>query len=293
MKLLALAEYWYNTSFHSAIGMSPFEAMYGRAPISFGVALPQDTLSAGLDQWLQERQVMSHLIKQHLERAAAHMKLQVDKNRTKCQFSVGYWVFLKLQSYVQTSVAHCSSQKLAFRFFGPFQIIQRVGNVAYKLKLPDSAMIDPVFHVSQLKQAIGGKHQVVTLPDETLPDDCHGFHVPELILSKKMVGHGRRIVQKVLVKWSSLPASLATWEDAEALRRQFPAAPAWGQAVSYGGGNVSTTMHESVGIEDDVQAESPRLLVGRRAGVRVRRPSVRVSGPKWCNPIVYESTGGI
>jgi hypothetical protein len=49
MKLLALAEYWYNTSFHSAIGMSPFEAMYGRAPISFGLALPQDTLSAGLD----------------------------------------------------------------------------------------------------------------------------------------------------------------------------------------------------------------------------------------------------
>jgi hypothetical protein len=60
----------------------------------------------------------------------------------------------------------------------------------------------------------------------TLPTDFHGFQVPEVILNKRMVSHGRRTVQQVLVKWSSFPASPATWEDIEALKQQFPAAPA-------------------------------------------------------------------
>jgi hypothetical protein len=168
MKWLSLAEYWYNTSFHSAIGRSPFQALHGRSPRSFGLTAHQDILSVDLDQWLKERRVVTSLIKQHLERATAHMKAQLDKNRTGRQFLEGDCVFLKLQPYAQTSIAQRARQKLAFRFFG--QIIQRIGQVAYKLKLPLSSMIHLVFHVSQLKVAKGGKHQVATLPTE-----FHGF----------------------------------------------------------------------------------------------------------------------
>jgi hypothetical protein len=96
MKWLSLAEYWYNNSYHTAIKRSPFEAIYGSSPSSFGMYLPQDTLPGGLEEWLQERQLMSSLIKQHLLRAANRMKLQADKNRIERRFSVGDWVFLKL-----------------------------------------------------------------------------------------------------------------------------------------------------------------------------------------------------
>jgi hypothetical protein len=59
----------------------------------------------GLEQWLQDRQVANALIKKHLHRAAAHTKFQADKGRTERVFDIGDWVFLKLQPYVQSSLA--------------------------------------------------------------------------------------------------------------------------------------------------------------------------------------------
>lgn len=76
------------------------------------------------------------------------MKQQADKGRIEREFSVGDSVYVKLQPYVQTSVATRANHKLSFKYFGPFPIVQRVGKVAYKLQLPDSAVIHPVFHVS-------------------------------------------------------------------------------------------------------------------------------------------------
>lgn len=54
-------------------------------------------------------------------------------------------VFLKLQPYVQSSMAHRAHHKLAFKFFGPYRILEHVGKVDYRLELPDSTTIHPVF----------------------------------------------------------------------------------------------------------------------------------------------------
>ena len=180
------------------------------------------------------------------------MKKQADKHRSERSFNVGDWVFLKLQPYVQSSVAARSNNKLSLKFFGPFRVLKRVGAVAYLLILPVTATVHPVFHVSLLKSSPGS--QTVS---SSLPSDLVAFQVPERFLQWRWTP-GDHPVHQVLVKWSHMPASLSTWEAVEELRRQFPRAPAWGHAGSQEGGNVSTGSVPASSDRDDPAGGSVR-----------------------------------
>lgn len=76
---------------------------------------------------------MQSLVRQHLTRAQNKMKHQADKHRSVRSFTPGDSIYLKAQPYVQTSLAPRSSNKLAFRFFGPFTVLDKIGQSAYKL----------------------------------------------------------------------------------------------------------------------------------------------------------------
>lgn len=81
------------------------------------------------------------------------MQRQADKKCTEQQFTLGDYVFL-LRLYVQQSVTQRTSHKLSFKFFEPYQVMQKMGAVAYKLQPSPSSHIHPVIHVSQLKKAL-------------------------------------------------------------------------------------------------------------------------------------------
>ncbi|KAF8393178.1 hypothetical protein HHK36_021419 [Tetracentron sinense] len=152
---LAWAEYWYNTSSHSSTRCTPFRALYGRDSPHL-IHYEQGTASVSLvDQLLADRNAILDDLRMHLLRAQQRMKMQADNKRHHEEFNEGDLVFLKLRPYRQRSLAQRKYEKLAARYYGPFKVLQRIGKVAYKLDLPPSTMIHPVFHVSQLRPARG------------------------------------------------------------------------------------------------------------------------------------------
>jgi hypothetical protein len=164
------------------LGYTPFKVLYGHDPNQLGFDVVESCQHGDLNNWLQERELMLQLVRQHLHRALLKIQQYVDNKRSFCQFAVGDSVYLKLQPYIQTSLATRSSNKLSFRYFGPFKITDKIGSVAYRLALPDSSSIHPVFHVSQLKKVIAASHQVST----ELPDPSIQLQVPLRVLDRRL-----------------------------------------------------------------------------------------------------------
>jgi hypothetical protein len=148
-------------------------------------------------------------------------------------------VFVKLQPYVQTSVVSRPCPKFAYKFYGPFKILAKIGSAAYKLELPPSSLIHPVFHASQLKTFIPDHTPVFSsLP---VPLELNAEEVyPEEILERRLMKRCNGDHLQVKIKWSNLPVNVATWEDYEVLKARFKDAPVWAQTDSQGSGTVTT-----------------------------------------------------
>jgi hypothetical protein len=107
--------------------------------------------------------------------------------------------------------------------------MEKVGSVAYKLKLPDGSVVDHVFHVSQLKTYTPDYSPMhPTLPDIPTLDVLEVL--PEKILDRRLVKKGNVAITQILVQWLGLPESSSTWEDYNVLKTRFPVVAAWGQA---------------------------------------------------------------
>ncbi|KAJ0578410.1 putative nucleotidyltransferase, Ribonuclease H [Helianthus annuus] len=217
VKWLSLAEFWYNTNYHNALGITPFQALYGYPPPLFVPYVPRDVRTAAVNEVLQDREETIKLLRFALQKAQNRMKQTADNNRSEREFQIGDHVYVKLHPYGQTTLRSSHFNKLGPKFFGPFMIIERIGAVAYRLDLPDDAQVHPVFHVSLLKHARGNTTQTTPLP-------CNPrFQFKPLqVLDKKMVRRGNRATVKGLVQWDSLPITEATWENLEDLQLRFP-----------------------------------------------------------------------
>lgn len=248
-KWLPLAEYWYNSNFHTALGCSPFKALYGyeapmmtMLPVSVG-----DQSLAG--QTLLDRESHLERPKQHLATAQNWMKIQADRNRVDREFQIREHVLLKLQPYVQQLVVSRPYPKLAYKFYGPFQILERIGSATYKLELPEHSLIHPVFHVSQFKP-FTPKHSPVFSELPKAFDLTTTDLQPELVLDRRLVKKGNHAIPQVLIKWCKLPAEAATWEDLYVVRQRFPEAVAWEQETSVAGGDARPYTGEKAGCSN-------------------------------------------
>jgi hypothetical protein len=112
------------------------------------------------------------------------MKQQADKHRTEREFELGDWVFVRLQPYKQLSLKQQGKNKLAPRFYEPYQVNKKISQVVYRVDLPDKSCIHNVFHVSCLKKVLG-KHQTTQTMFPTFDDEGKIVLEPKCILSTR------------------------------------------------------------------------------------------------------------
>jgi hypothetical protein len=115
------------------------------------------------------------------------------------------------------------------KYFGLYQVLEKIGEAAYKLELPEHKQVHPVFHVSQIKPYTTD-YVSVFQPSSLLPQLDLLDLEPEAVLDRRLSKKGNSAVVQVLVKWSSLPLEMVTWEDYHVIIARIAGAAAWGQA---------------------------------------------------------------
>ena len=246
---LAWAEYWFNTSFNASTQLSPFQALYGRSPpILFrGETYPSKVLE--VQALVATRDEVLAELKDNLSLAQQRMKFFADQRRREVQFELGDWVFLKFQPYRMRSLARKPNEKLSPRFYGPYQILQRVGPVAYRLALPPTCRLHPVFHISRLKKAVPPQQQPQELP-AGLSEEGILQTEPERLLDIRTTPAG---ATEVLVKWLDLPDCENSWELLSALQSQFPAVHLEDKVALLGGSSVRSQQFGQVYVRRNRQ----------------------------------------
>jgi hypothetical protein len=205
--------------------MSPFEALYEYAPPLLHQLSVPCNVAADTTVTIQEKDHMVKILQANLLQAQNRMKKYADANRTERTFLVGDMVYLKMQPYRETALGLRNALKLTSKWYGPFKIIQLVGNRAYKLQLPEGTLLHNVFHVNQLKKHIGDKAVPTPgLPLVTPTGKIKGN--PAAILQRRQVprreGSYDVAVPQWLIHWHAMTVEEATWEDASWVQATFP-----------------------------------------------------------------------
>ncbi|KAA0054669.1 pol protein [Cucumis melo var. makuwa] len=219
---LHLMEFAYNNSFQATIRMTPFEALYGkccRSPICWGEVGEQRLMGPELVQSTNEA---IQKIRSRMHTAQSRQKSYVDVRRKDLEFDVGDKVFLKVAP-MKGVLRFERRGKLSPRFVGPFEILERIGPVAYRLTLPPSLLaVYDVFHVSMLRKYVLDPSHVVDYEPLEIDENLSYTKQPVEVLAREVKMLRNREIPLVKVLWQNHRVEDATWEREDDIRSRYP-----------------------------------------------------------------------
>jgi len=202
--------------------MPPFEALYGRrcrSPICWEEV--GDRRLFGPDV-IQEATEKIKLIKERIKAAQSRQKAYADNRRRPLEFEVGDSVFLKV-SPMKGVRRTGGKNKLAPRYVGPFEILDKIGPVAYRLALPPALeRMHNVFHVSQLRKYVPDPSHVISYEPLHMLEDMSYAEEPVQILDRKEKQLRSKNISLVKILWRNQNIEEATWELEEEIRKAYP-----------------------------------------------------------------------
>ncbi|GKC47683.1 putative reverse transcriptase domain-containing protein [Tanacetum coccineum] len=222
VKHLPLAEFSYNNSYHASIKAAPYEALYGRkcrSPVCWAEVGEAQLTGPEMIQETTEKIV---LIKQKIQAAQDRQKSYADLKRKPMEFEVGDRVMLKVSPW-KGVVRFGKRGKLNPRYVGPFKVLARVGDVAYRLELPQElSRVHHTFHVSNLKKCYADEPLAMPLEGIHVDDKLQFVEEPVEIMEREIKRLKRSRIPLVKVHWNSRRGPEFTWEREDSFKKKYP-----------------------------------------------------------------------
>ncbi|KAA0056708.1 pol protein [Cucumis melo var. makuwa] len=219
---LHLMEFAYNNSYQATIGMAPFEALYGkccRSLVCWGEVGEQRLMGPELVQSTNE---VIQKIRSRMHTAQSRQKSYADVRRKDLEFEVGDEVFLKVAP-MRDVLRFERRGKLSPRFVEPFEILERIGPVAYRVALPPSlSTVHNVFHVSMLRKYVPDPSHVVDYEPLKIDENLSYTEQPVEVLAREVKTLRNKEIPLVKVLWRNHRVEEATWEREDDMRSRYP-----------------------------------------------------------------------
>ncbi|KAJ9547141.1 hypothetical protein OSB04_019684 [Centaurea solstitialis] len=198
---LPLVEFSYNNSYHTSIQCAPYEA---------------------LPDIVQETTDKIKMVQEKLKVARDRQKSYADNRRKPLEFQIGDRVLLKVSPW-KGLIRFGKKGKLSPRFVGPFEILERIGPVAYRLDLPpELSTIHDTFHVSNLKKCLSEETVVLPLEEIQIDEQLRTTEEPIEILDREIKQLRRSKIPIVKVRWNSRHGPEFTWEREAFMKNKYP-----------------------------------------------------------------------
>ena len=219
---LPLVEFFYNNSFHASIGMPPYEALYGRkcrSPLYWDEVGERKILGPEV---VHKTKIIVDLIRGRLVAAQDRQKRYADLARKDKEYEVGDPVLLKVSPW-KGLMRFGKKGKLSPRYIGPFEILRRIGKLAYELVVPPNLrQVHNVFHVSMLRKYNRDARHIVEYEHVDMQPDLTYVEQPVRIIDHKEQELRNKVIKLVRVLWHNHNVKESTWELESAMLEKYP-----------------------------------------------------------------------
>ena len=221
-KYIPLIEFPYNNSYQSSIGMTPYEALYGwrcRTPVCWIELNEHKVIGSNI---IKDTEAKVQVIRQRLKVASDRQNSYANLKRKDIEYEVGDKVFLKVSPWRKV-LRFGKKGKLSPRLISPYEVLERIEPVAYRLALPpELAKLHDVFHVSMLQKYRSDESHILTVQEVQVQQDFSYDEEPKAIMACEVKQLQNKQVPLVKVLWQHRGSEEATWEPEATVRVQYP-----------------------------------------------------------------------